>query len=59
MTASKTKPPIGLMPKNIWQEKRSKRLKKAIIRYVKNNKPLPNEWLVEYHENLIPSWQVR
>ena len=42
------RPPLGLMPKYIWQEQRLQDIKEAITRYVSAGKEIPNEWLDEY-----------
>lgn len=44
------KPPIGLMPKFIWEEKRFQAVKEAIDRYMKAEKLVPKEWWEEYSE---------
>ena len=45
------KPPIGLMPKDIFYEnmqaQRQKDIKEAMLRYIEAGKDVPNEWLYE------------
>lgn len=57
------KPPIGLMPKNIWlewtQAQRQKDIKEAMLQYIEAGKDIPNEWLQELIElnNVIQNVQ--
>jgi uncharacterized protein (UPF0335 family) len=48
------KPPIGIMPKHIWEykvkEERLKSILSAMERFEKENKQIPNEWFSEYLE---------
>jgi hypothetical protein len=44
---SNEKPPLGLMPKYIHDEKRVISICNAIIRYTAKGKKVPNEWLWE------------
>lgn len=44
------KPPIGLIPKDIWIESRKQDITSAIIRYVQNDFIVPIEWIEEYNE---------
>lgn len=44
------KPPIGLMPKSIHDEKRFESISKAMDRYLKAGKIIPVEWVYEYEE---------
>ena len=43
-TEAKAKPPIGIEPKRIWQEKRLQELLKAIQRYKDAMIAVPHEW---------------
>jgi len=43
------KPPIGLRPRYIAEEKRLKEIKNAIARYWKANLTIPVEWIQEYN----------
>lgn len=43
---------IEIMPKSIWQDKRFKELKQAIIRCIEADFPVPNEWFAERTELL-------
>jgi hypothetical protein len=52
------KPPIGIMPREIWDKKYKEELEskrhdevaKAIIRYIESDKPIKQEWIDEYHD---------
>jgi hypothetical protein len=44
------KPPIGIMPKYIWESKRQRELSDAINRYLEAALPVPSEWIEEYNE---------
>jgi len=44
------KPPIGVMPKHIWDAKRKQDLLEAVMRYMDKNKPVPVEWIQEFNE---------
>ena len=46
----KNRPPLGVMPKFIWDRKRISMLKEAIKRYLDENEAIPNEWITEYNE---------
>lgn len=40
-------PPIGLMPKRIWDEKRCEAILGAIEKYKQAGKQIPTEWIIE------------
>lgn len=42
-----SKPPLGVMPKKLWEEKRAKDLCEAIQRYLDNGRVIPKEWVDE------------
>lgn len=44
------KPPIGIVPKAIWESERFNSLKGAIQRYLDDNCKIPKEWITEYNE---------
>jgi hypothetical protein len=44
---SLTKPPLGLMPENIWKRQRYHEVQAAIGRYQDVGKTIPGEWIVE------------
>ena len=44
------KPPIGIIPRYIWELKRIKELKSAIRRFIAAGKEIPIEWLNEYND---------
>lgn len=52
--STEIKPPLGLTPKNIWeeqmQEQRRKDIHAAIQRYIEVGKDIPNDWLEELIE---------
>jgi hypothetical protein len=43
-------PPIGIMPRYIWDEIRLRELAAAISRYAAAYRPVPAEWIEEYNE---------
>jgi hypothetical protein len=43
------KPPIGIIPKKIWQEIRFRELCQAILRYLEADIMVPKEWIDEYY----------
>lgn len=43
------KPPLGVMPKCIWDDKRFNMIALAIKRYLKSNCKIPIEWVEEYN----------
>lgn len=44
------KPPLGLMPRKLWDEKRANEIKAAINRYAKAGLEIPTAWVEEYFE---------
>ena len=44
------KPPLGLIPRNIWLSKRLFDIKEAIKRYLDADYPIPDKWIEEYNE---------
>lgn len=44
------KPPLGAIPKEIWDWKRLEHLKDTICRFISVNKEIPTEWTDEYNE---------
>lgn len=44
------KPPLGVMPRDIWNHKRWTELSEAMQRYLEAGKPVPKEWMDEYIE---------
>jgi len=56
MSESKA-PPLGVMPENIWKEKRVHELDRAIREYLKADGLTPKpEWYAEYYQHM--SWLV-
>lgn len=43
-------PPIGIMPKWLWDEQRKKDIEAAIIRYACAGMEIPIEWIQELKE---------
>jgi hypothetical protein len=43
------KPPLGIMPRHIWESKRILELICTFDRYLNANYPLPIEWVEEYN----------
>ena len=43
-------PPVGVVPKYLWDLQRMNNLKGAIDRYIKDNLAIPTEWIEEYNE---------
>lgn len=41
------KPPLGLMPRRIWDEKRRMDITEAMLRYSEVGKKIPDEWIEE------------
>lgn len=48
----KKKPPLGLMPRRFWLEKRLDDVLEATRRYYAENKSIPSEWVEEINELL-------
>lgn len=48
--AAKPKPPLGVMPRDIWDRKRQEELAEAMERYLEAGMKIPTEWLEEYNE---------
>jgi hypothetical protein len=44
------KPPLGLMSKKIWDEKRFYEVCFAITKYYQDCREIPIEWIEEYNE---------
>lgn len=44
------KPPLGVMPREIWNRKRQKNLADAMARYLEAGMKIPTEWIEEYNE---------
>ena len=45
-----TKPPLGVMPRELWDRKRQKDLADAMARYLEAGMKIPAEWIEEYNE---------
>ena len=44
------KPPLGVMPKSIWDRKRIAYIKEGIRRYLDADKDIPVDWVTEYND---------
>lgn len=47
---AKPKPPLGVMPRDIWDRKRKEELAEAMARYLEAGMKIPTEWIEEYNE---------
>jgi len=43
------KPPLGIMPRSAWREKRIDDIQAAIRRYLDAGLPIPIMWIAEYN----------
>lgn len=50
ISVSKSKPPLGVMPKEVWDRKRQQDLAEAMVRYLEAGMKIPSEWIKEYNE---------
>ncbi len=48
-----TKPPLGILHRKLWEEKRLDELCQAIFRYMQAELKIPVEWIQEYNELLV------
>lgn len=53
------KPPIGVMPRYMWDRKRQKDLADAMERYLEAGMKIPAEWIEEYNEISDRSEEVK
>ena len=44
------RPPLGVMPKSIWDRKRIASLKEGIKNYLDADKDIPVDWVTEYND---------
>lgn len=44
------KPPLGIMPRTIWEEKRKKDIVEAMNRYVNEGAHIPHDWIDELYD---------
>lgn len=49
-TRETSKPPLGIVPRKIWEDKRLEEIKSAILRYIDSRHAIPLEWVEEYNE---------
>ena len=50
MEKNNEKPPLGLTPRKLWDEKRTDEIRAAIERYNEAGAVIPAEWVEEYNE---------
>ena len=50
MKPNEEKPPLGLIPKDVWIHQRALEIISAMERYVRANKPIPSAWLDELRD---------
>lgn len=53
---AKPKPPLGVMPRDIWDWKRQEELAEAMARYLEAGMKIPTEWIEEYNE-ICDRWE--
>ena len=46
------KPPIGLIPEQIWKERRLSDINEVLQIYIKTNRPIPEYWISERNQIL-------
>ncbi|MDM8357486.1 hypothetical protein [Pandoraea communis] len=51
-----TRPPLGLVPKAIHDERRARQILGAMQRYSDAGLPVPREWMDEFTELLSKIW---
>lgn len=44
------KPPLGLKPRNIFEEERIHEIFQAMMRYKQAHKEIPEEWIEEFND---------
>ena len=49
-TINNVKPPLGVIPRYIWDGKRKEELAAAIDGYLNAGERIPEEWVEEYNE---------
>lgn len=47
---TENKPPLGVIPRDMWDRKRQEELTAAMRRFLEAGKKIPKEWLGEYNE---------
>ena len=47
------KPPLGVIPEDIWLEQRAIAVAEAIIRYLKDSTPVPIKWTEELNDLVL------
>lgn len=51
-------PPLGVMPRDMWDRKRQEDLAEAMYRYLEADMKIPKEWLDEYNE-ISDRWEKK
>lgn len=51
------KPPLGLTPKYLWDEKRLNELQRVIADYYNANLQINVDWIEEYNELIIKRYE--
>lgn len=54
----KPKPPLGVMPRDIWDRDRKVELSEAMKRYLEAGMKIPSKWLEEYNE-ISERWEEK
>lgn len=44
------KPPLGVIPRHIWERQRYEELRSAILNYADADLEIPSEWIFEYNK---------
>lgn len=44
------KPPLGLKPRNIFEEERIHEIFQAMMRYRQSHQEIPEEWIAEFND---------
>ena len=53
-----SKPPLGVMSRDMWDRKRQEDLGEAMYRYLEADMKIPKEWLDEYNE-ISDRWEKK
>lgn len=52
-------PPLGIMPRKLWDEQRMTDICDAIDRFMDAGEPVPNEWYSELMDLVKRNWNHR
>lgn len=50
MWKTEIKPPLGLIPRHVWRDKRICDIREACFRYFRANQQIPSEWITEHND---------